>query len=258
METIHYLFGDNLQSAIFIILNLVLIEGLLSADNAAVLATMARTLPKDQQKKALRYGIFGAYFFRGLCLIFASFLIKISWLKAVGGLYLCWLCGNFFFSKSVNDPDLPEENLVKSNFLNKLLAPLGQFWSTVIMIELVDLVFSIDNVFAAVAYSNKIGLICTGVFLGIITMRLVAGTFMDLMEKYPFLETCAYVVIGILGLKLLLHFGCELKSLPSSLHNICEKLSGHTADTALSITTLAVFLIPILWTSVKNMFLKKS
>ncbi|MDX1920519.1 MAG: hypothetical protein SFU25_07300 [Candidatus Caenarcaniphilales bacterium] len=256
METIHYLFGDNLQSAIFIILNLILIEGLLSADNAAVLATMARTLPKDQQKKALRYGIFGAYFFRGLCLIFASILIKISWLKALGGLYLCWLCGNYFFSKANHDSELPQENLVETNFLKKLLAPLGQFWSTVIMIELIDLVFSIDNVFAAVAYSNKIGLICTGVFLGIVTMRLVAGTFMDLMEKFPFLETCAYVVIGILGLKLILHFACELTWLPAAIKDFCHLSTSHSADTILSVITLAIFIVPLLWKLLKEVLKK--
>ena len=94
---------DNIQDIINnplvsggIILNLIVIESLLSVDNAAVLATMVMDLPAEQRKKALRYGIFGAYIFRGLALIFAAVLIKIWWLKPIGGLYLFYLVMSSF------------------------------------------------------------------------------------------------------------------------------------------------------------------
>ena len=77
---------DNPLGALAIVGNLVIIESLLSVDNAAVLATMVGDLPPDQRKKALRYGIFGAYVFRGVCLVFASFLINFWFLKPLGGL----------------------------------------------------------------------------------------------------------------------------------------------------------------------------
>jgi predicted tellurium resistance membrane protein TerC len=77
MEFIHYLLGDDLAAAGFVILNLILIESLLSVDNAAVLATMVMDLPEHQRPKALKWGIIGAYVFRGLALLFASLLIKI-------------------------------------------------------------------------------------------------------------------------------------------------------------------------------------
>lgn len=70
---------------------LILIESLLSVDNAAVLATMVMDLPKEQRNKALKYGIIGAYVFRGICLILAGFLVTIWWLKPIGGLYLLYL-----------------------------------------------------------------------------------------------------------------------------------------------------------------------
>ena len=77
-------------ASLLIIGNLVLIESLLSVDNAAVLATMVMGLSPNDRKRALKYGIFGAYIFRGLCLFFASFLVKVWWLKVVGGLYLLY------------------------------------------------------------------------------------------------------------------------------------------------------------------------
>src|SRR5205823_1632220 len=86
----------------------------------------------------------------------------------------------------------------------RTLGLFGKFWATVALIELMDLAFSIDNVFAVVAFTNNLVIICAGVFIGILAMRLVAQAFVLLMGKYPFLETAAFLIIGILGLKLLL------------------------------------------------------
>src|SRR5919112_3143587 len=91
---------NNPVSSLAIIGNLIIIESLLSVDNAAVLATMVMDLPKDQRKKALKYGIIGAYVFRGICLLFAAYLIQIWWLKPLGGFYLLFLVFNYFRSKS--------------------------------------------------------------------------------------------------------------------------------------------------------------
>src|SRR5690606_10696645 len=131
-----------------VILNLILIESLLSIDNAAVLATMVMDLPKDQRKKALKYGIVGAYVFRGVCLFFASLLIKIWWFKPVGGIYLLFLAiRHFFFKKKEIEPQTIDQEITakrKSWFYRKTLGLLGPFWATVILVELADLVFSID------------------------------------------------------------------------------------------------------------------
>ena len=240
--------GHDLQSALLIVLNLILIESLLSVDNAAVLATMVMDLPESQRPKALKYGILGAYIFRGLCLIFAYWLIKIWWIKPLGGLYLLYITVNYFFTKST--PDENDDTLNKSEniFYKYTLGLLGPFWATVALVELMDLAFSIDNVFAAVAYTKSIVLICLGVFIGILTMRFVAQGFITLMEKYPFLETVAFLVIGILGLKL-----------TSSLYTHYfpqEKLSvfleSHEAEWYISILTVSIFVIPILYSIVSD------
>lgn len=243
MDFLHQIFGSDLQAAALIVLNLILIESLLSVDNAAVLATMVMDLPKEQRNRALRYGILGAYFFRGLCLIFAAWLVTIWWLKPLGGLYLLYLTYGFFKGKST--PDDPTDDYVdkKANWLYRLtVGTLGNFWATVALVELMDLAFSIDNVFAAVAFTDNIWLICLGVFIGILAMRFVAQGFVKLMEKFPFLETIAFIVIGVLGLKLtvslLTHY------LPEAA--ISKFLDGEKADIFISIFTVAIFLVPVL------------
>lgn len=229
-------------TSLAIIGNLIIIESLLSVDNAAVLATMVMDLPEEQRKKALKYGIWGAYFFRGLAMIFASVLIKIWWLKPLGGLYLIYLVYDWYKGKQTQTD---EDDLIdkKSNWLYRAtVGSIGNFWATVILVEIMDMAFSIDNVFAAVAFTPNIILVCIGVFIGILAMRFIAQWFVKLMEKYAFLETAAFIVIAILGLKLLLslfeHFYPE--------SSISKFLLSHTADIGISIFTVAIFFVPII------------
>lgn len=228
-------------ASLAIIGNLIIIESLLSVDNAAVLATMVMDLPPQQRNKALKYGIWGAYIFRGLAMVFAAVLIKIWWLKPVGGLYLLYLVYDWYKGKQT---ETKEDDFVdkKSNWLYKItVGSLGNFWATVCLVELMDMAFSIDNVFAAVAFTPNILLVCTGVFIGILAMRFIAQWFVKLMGKYAFLETAAFIVIGILGIKLLLslyeHF------FPGS--DISDFLGSHTTDIGVSVLTVAIFFIPI-------------
>ncbi len=246
MELFHSLFGNEWGPAILVILNLLLIESLLSVDNAAVLATMVRDLQPEQQKRALKYGIFGAYFFRGVCLLFASWLVKIWFLKPLGGAYLLYLAIDYFLTKPT--PKHEHEILDKQHkpLYKWTLGLFGHFWATVILVELMDLAFSIDNVFAAVAFTDKLGLIWIGVFIGILAMRFVAQFFVDLMNRYPYLETSAFLVIAILGLKLFL--ALPLHFYPES--PVTHFLESETTDIFVSVITVAIFFVPILTTSI--------
>lgn len=233
---------NNPGASLAIIGNLIIIESLLSVDNAAVLATMVMDLPEKQRNKALKYGIWGAYIFRGLAMIFAAFLIKIWWLKPLGGLYLLYLVYDWYKGKqtATKEDDFVDKN---SNWLYKVtVGSLGNFWATVCLVELMDMAFSIDNVFAAVAFTPNIILVCIGVFIGILAMRFIAQWFVKLMEKYSFLETAAFIVIGILGLKLLLslyeHF--------FQASSMSRFLGSHAADIGISILTVSIFFVPIL------------
>jgi predicted tellurium resistance membrane protein TerC len=70
---------------------LVALEGLLSADNAMVLAVLVLGLPKDEQQKALRYGILGAFAFRTIATLLAVYLIHLAAIKIIGAAYLLYL-----------------------------------------------------------------------------------------------------------------------------------------------------------------------
>jgi YkoY family integral membrane protein len=238
----------TLQQAILIILNLIIIESLLSVDNAAVLATMVMDLPKEQREKALKYGIIGAYVFRGICLVLAAWLVKIWWLKAIGGLYLIYLFINYFYTKSTPKKEDDTLNKEENKIYKYTIGLFGKFWSTVILVEIMDLAFSIDNVFAAVAFTDNIYLIWIGVFIGILAMRFVAQSFVKLMEKYPFLEKAAFIVIGILGTKLLLSFPAHFyKEIP-----IFHFIESEHFDMVISLITVLVFIVPIITSALFN------
>lgn len=190
---------------------LVLLEGLLSADNALVLAVMVRHLPKKQQKRALRYGIWGAFVFRLIAVIFATILLEFWWLKVVGGFYLLFLAVRHFLGSGGGGDGKRER------------AGTG-FWATVVNVELADIAFSVDSILAAVAMSEKLPpkiehmelgpfwlvgqvplklvIIYLGGVLGIITMRLVAGFFLILLEKFKGLAEGAYLLVGWIGIAL--------------------------------------------------------
>lgn len=248
IEFLEQLLGTDVGSASVIVFNLIIIESLLSVDNAAVLATMVMDLPQHQRARALRYGIIGAYAFRGLCLIFAAYLIKIWWLKPLGGLYLLYLAFDFFRTKATPQTDDDTLNKQEKWFYRVTLGWMGPFWATVVAVEVMDLAFSLDNVFAAVAFTDNIYLICTGVFIGILAMRFVAQWFVRLLESYPFLEYSAFIVIGILGLKLLMALPCHF------YHDEpwARFVESETADMIVSVVTAGFFFVPLLLSRLIN------
>ena len=117
---------------------LVLLEGLLSADNALVLAVLVLGLPRDQQRKALRYGMLGAFAFRSLATALAAYLIDVSWVKLLGAGYLLYLPYTHFFSGGSAE----ERRQAKPA---RPWLGLAAFWATVVKVELTDIVFALDS-----------------------------------------------------------------------------------------------------------------
>lgn len=185
----------EIVEAIPIIVSLIIIEGLLSVDNALAIAAMASHLPGRQKYLALRWGIIGAYAFRALALAFAAFIIDNPWLKIVGAAYLIHLMASFFAERAKNA--YAEGGDDASTIAGKM-AGKG-FWATVASIELMDLSLSVDNVVAAVAMSPKLWVVCTGVFIGILALRFVAGYCIKLIGRFPILESTAFLLIGYVG-----------------------------------------------------------
>lgn len=193
-------------SSLLIVINIILIEAVLSIDNAAVLATMVMDLPKNQQSKALQYGIVGAYVFRTIAFLCASYLMKFWWLKFLGGIYLFLLFFNWYKQKvkKKSEDENNNENKSNSNWIYKQLNPFfGLFISTVIMVEFMDLAFSIDNIFALAAYSTNLILLFIGSCIGILFIRFATRGFIALIAANPKMEIGAYIIIFLLSIKLL-------------------------------------------------------
>jgi YkoY family integral membrane protein len=182
---------------------LVALEGLLSVDNAMVLAVLALGVPKPQQRKALRYGIAGAFAFRTVAVLLAVHLIRLGFVKLAGAAYLLYLAVNHFSSgTSAEDRRVPRAA--------KPWLGLSAFWATVVKIELTDVVFAVDSILVAVAMSPKVWVILSGGILGIVMMRLVIGQLLALVQRYPPLVDGAFIIIGWVAVKLLLEYAHDL------------------------------------------------
>lgn len=178
---------------------LVVMEGLLSADNALVLAVMVKHLPHKQRKKALFYGLLGAYFFRFLAIGIGVYLIQIIWVKMLGAAYLAWLAYDHFFHKHKKEGE--EVEISKKGILMRLFGP---FWGTVISVELMDIAFSVDSILAAFGVSQQVWILFIGGILGVLMMRGVAGVFLRLIMKIPELESAAFILIAVISIKMFL------------------------------------------------------
>ncbi len=202
---------------LIIILQLIFLEGILSIDNAAVIGALVAPLPDDkhvewpralqrfgewlhpvlgnQRMAALRVGLLGAYLGRGSMLFLTSFLIHNSWIKLIGAAYLIHLAFDNLEDMAGGGGEEEEE-----------LRPvkMQSFWATVLTVEIMDLIFSIDNVVAAVSLSNKLWVVMIGVAIGILTMRFAAGIFSYAVEREPVLKQAAYVLVFNIAVELIL------------------------------------------------------
>jgi YkoY family integral membrane protein len=169
---------------------LVFLEGILSFDNALVLALLVRGLPPPQRSRALAYGLVGAVVFRFGAVAAAAWLIHWEWAKVLGGLYLVYLPLRHWFVSAAGKGG-PAEPLARS------------FWMTVLVVEATDILFAIDSILTAVALSPKLWVVASGGILGMLAMRVAAGFFIRLLDRFPRFEPTAYLLVLLVGAKLL-------------------------------------------------------
>jgi len=195
-----------------IIGTLVLMEGLLAADNALVLAVLVSRLPdRNERKKALLYGIIGAFVFRALSLVSAYWLIRMWEFKALGAAYLIFMTARYFWSGEYRTdrhaeprpfPAAKETEREGGEPAGARARFSRRFWPTVAMVELTDLAFSVDQIVAAVGLSSHLAVVYTGGMIGIIAMRFAAGGFLLLIERHPKLAYTGHILPAWIGLKL--------------------------------------------------------
>jgi YkoY family integral membrane protein len=176
----------------FMLLILVALEAVLSADNAIALASIAKGLenPK-QQNYALNVGLLMAYILRVMLIITATWVIQFWQFSLLGAIYLLWLVYRYFSHKEDNHEDNP-------NF------KFTSLWQAIPMIGVTDLAFSLDSVTTAIAVSDQIWLIIAGGTIGVITLRFLAQLFITWIEEYTHLQDAGFITVGLVGLRLLL------------------------------------------------------
>ncbi len=195
----------------WVLIVLVVLEGLLAADNAVVMAVMVKHLPQDLQKKALFYGLFGALIFRFSALFVITVLVNYWQIQAVGAAYLLFMSAKNIYDlrKGKDDEEESDEATVKKG---------SGFWMTVLKVELADIAFAIDSMLAAVAIAvtlphlgnfdiggingGQFIIMLLGGFIGVIMMRFAAQWFVKVLNDYPSLETAAFLIVGWVGVKL--------------------------------------------------------
>ncbi|MBD2178894.1 hypothetical protein H6F42_18390 [Pseudanabaena sp. FACHB-1998] len=171
---------------------LILLEAILSADNAIALAAIVRSLPDPKQEEwALRYGLIGAFVLRVVLIFTATWVIKYWQFELAGSLYLLWLSGKFFLQKSQDEHDA--KHPVKM---------ADKLWQVVALVSLTDLAFSLDSVTAAVAVAQETWLVLIGGVAGIIALRFLAGLFIKWLAIYTHLESAGYLIVLLVGLRL--------------------------------------------------------
>ena len=171
---------------------LILLEAILSADNAIALAAIVRSLPDPKQEEwALRYGLIGAFVLRVVLIFTATWVIKYWQFELAGSVYLLWLSGKFFLEKSQAGHDTQHP-----------VRMADKLWQVVALVSLTDLAFSLDSVTAAVAVAQETWLVLIGGVAGIIALRFLAGLFIKWLAEFTHLESAGYLIVLLVGLRL--------------------------------------------------------
>jgi YkoY family integral membrane protein len=231
---------------------LVVLEGVLSIDNALVLGILAKRLPKDLQKKALTYGLIGAFVFRLIAIGTAAYLLHWRVVKLLGGGYLVYVAVKHFVfenraqsgeSITVNASGEPvladaeghplsqadaEKRLTETQPSLVTTAVHAGFWPTVVVIELTDIAFAVDSIVAAIGVVGpppagstrhpKLWVVLIGGFLGVVLMRFAAVLFIRLLERFPRFETAAYLLVVLIGLKLMVDWAANTPDHPHMIN----------------------------------------
>jgi YkoY family integral membrane protein len=174
-----------------VLLILIALEAVLSADNAIALAAIASGLEDPKlQRNALNLGLVGAYILRISLILTATWVVQFWQFELLGAAYLLWLVFEHFTSEEDD-----EHHHHGPRFTS--------LWQTIPIIAVTDLAFSLDSVTTAIAISDKTWLIITGGTIGVITLRFMAGLFIRWLKEYVYLEDAGYITVGFVGLRLL-------------------------------------------------------
>ncbi|MBI3370724.1 MAG: TerC family protein [Betaproteobacteria bacterium] len=157
------------------------INVILSGDNAVVIALAARSLPPRQQRKAVFWGAGAAVVMRIILTIVAVELLKLPFLKIIGGLLLLWIAVKLLMPEDGGDDIEGSDNMIQA----------------IKTILIADLVMSLDNVIGvAAAAKGSIVLLVLGLAISIPLVVFGATVLMTLMERFPIIITLGAAILG--------------------------------------------------------------
>ena len=177
-------FLNELQTAAFWVglWQIILVNIVLSGDNAVVIALAARSLPPHQQKQAIFWGAGAAVAMRIVLTIIAVEMLKWPWLKLIGAVLLLWIAVKLLLPEHDGGKDVDSSD---------------NLWAAIKTILIADLVMSLDNVIGvAAAAKGSLTLLILGLVISIPIVIFGATMLMKLMTRYPIIIT---IGAGLLG-----------------------------------------------------------
>ncbi len=159
------------------VLQIIMIDIVLSGDNAVVIALACRNLPAEQRRKGILWGVAGAIGLRVVLTMLAALVLNLPWLKLVGGVLLLWIGVKLLVPDDGEGHDI---------------SPSGHLWGAVRTIIVADFVMSLDNVIAVAGASHgNLFLLLFGLLVSIPLIIWSSQIILHLMERWP-----VVVVIG--------------------------------------------------------------
>lgn len=163
---------------------IMIVNILLSGDNAVVIAMAARNLHHKQQKQAIVWGSLAAVIMRIILTLFAVSLLTLPYLKLIGGIMLMWIAMELLVPQSEG----------------KHVNSASNIWNAVKIILWADLTMSLDNVLGvAAAAKGDSTLLIAGLILSIPIIMFGSQIVMKAMDKFPFLVTGGAALLGFVA-----------------------------------------------------------
>jgi YjbE family integral membrane protein len=164
------------------VLQIILIDIVLSGDNAVVIALACRNLPPEQRRRGIFWGVAGAVGLRVMLTALAALVMNLPWLKLVGGLLLLWIGVKLLVPEDEDGEDI---------------SPASHLWGAVRTIIVADFVMSLDNVIGVAGASHgNLLLLLFGLAFSIPLIIWSSQAILHLMERWPLVVV---VGAGLLG-----------------------------------------------------------
>ncbi len=168
------------------LLQIILIDIVLSGDNAVVIALACRSLPRHQQRMGIFLGAGAAVLLRLIFAAFVLYLMEVPYLKIVGGILLFWIGYKLMLPEDGHD--------------GEGVGSAGSLWSAIRIILVADAVMSLDNVVAvAAAAKGDFVLLMIGLAISIPLVVYGSQIMMTLMGRFPIIITLGGALIGYIG-----------------------------------------------------------